>query len=422
MFYRVMATLNLSQGLLAYYPFTGNANDASGNGHNGTVSGAILTTDEFGSADSAYSFDGNNDYIDTFSVNSQTTLTVCAWARLERESSDTAMAIVTGDNGGFDRGLHVHRDGVADTNLMEISVNIGLPSGGEARTGVYVPYGIWQHYALEYTANNIHLFLNGAHVWSYGSAASGWNEGTWHIGNNQFDGWHFKGSIDEVRFYNRALFAYELRALSGDASTALLAYYPFTGNANDASGNGHNGTVSGAILTTDEFGKTNSAYYFDGTNDYIDTLSVNSQTTLTVCAWATLEKGSSDTAMAIVAGDNGEFDRGLQVHRDGVADTNVMEISVNIGLPSSGEARTGVYVPYGSWQHFALEYTTNNIHLFLNGVHVWSYGSAATQWNEGTWHIGNNQFDGWHFKGAIDEVRFYNRALSSGDILVSMWH
>ena len=45
----------LKEGLVAYYPFNGNANDYSGNGHNGTVTGATLTTDRFGNPNSAYS-------------------------------------------------------------------------------------------------------------------------------------------------------------------------------------------------------------------------------------------------------------------------------------------------------------------------------------------------------------------------------
>jgi hypothetical protein len=50
-------------GLVAYYPFNGNANDASGNGNHGTVYGATPTTDRYGNPDSAYSFDGIDDYI-----------------------------------------------------------------------------------------------------------------------------------------------------------------------------------------------------------------------------------------------------------------------------------------------------------------------------------------------------------------------
>ena len=52
---------NLQQGLVAYYPFNGNANDESGNGNNGTVNGATLASDRFGNVGSAYSFDGVSD-------------------------------------------------------------------------------------------------------------------------------------------------------------------------------------------------------------------------------------------------------------------------------------------------------------------------------------------------------------------------
>lgn len=53
-----------ARDLIAFYPFNGNANDESGNGNHGTVYGASLVKDRFGNADSAYSFDGVNDYID----------------------------------------------------------------------------------------------------------------------------------------------------------------------------------------------------------------------------------------------------------------------------------------------------------------------------------------------------------------------
>jgi hypothetical protein len=50
----------------------------------------------------------------------------------------------------------------------------------------------------------------------------------------------------------------------------LIAWYPFNGNANDESGNGYNGTVNGASLTLDRDGVENSAYNFDGVDDFID--------------------------------------------------------------------------------------------------------------------------------------------------------
>jgi len=53
-----------TQGLVAYYPFNGNANDESGNGNNGIDSGATLTTDRFGNANKAYWFNGTSNYIE----------------------------------------------------------------------------------------------------------------------------------------------------------------------------------------------------------------------------------------------------------------------------------------------------------------------------------------------------------------------
>ena len=53
-------------------------------------------------------------------------------------------------------------------------------------------------------------------------------------------------------------------------TSGLVVYYPFNGNANDASGNGLHGSVNGPVLTTDRYGNSNRAYNFDGVNDLIE--------------------------------------------------------------------------------------------------------------------------------------------------------
>jgi hypothetical protein len=63
---------------------------------------------------------------------------------------------------------------------------------------------------------------------------------------------------------------------STNTFSTRVAFFPFNGNANDSTGNNHNGIVSGATLTTDRFGKANSAYSFNGSSDYIEITSVNS--------------------------------------------------------------------------------------------------------------------------------------------------
>ena len=56
---------------------------------------------------------------------------------------------------------------------------------------------------------------------------------------------------------------------SQDLSLGLRAYYPFSGNANDASGNNNNPVFNNATLTNDQSGNANSAYHFNGTNNYM---------------------------------------------------------------------------------------------------------------------------------------------------------
>jgi hypothetical protein len=207
----------VNDGLLAYYPLDGNANDASGNGHNGVVSSATLTADRFGVPDSAYAFNGINDYIEIFSLNSYPVLTLSAWAKWEAGSSQDAMVIISGDNYGYDRSLQLTRRGLSGSDTNEITVHAGQAAGPLSwlRTGVMVTNNTWTHYAVEFTSDNIHLFVNGAWVWSWGAPATGWNEGNWRIGANLADGWPFKGAIDDVRIYDRALSEAEIWEIAG---------------------------------------------------------------------------------------------------------------------------------------------------------------------------------------------------------------
>jgi len=76
-------------GLVAWYPFNGNANDESGKGNNGTVYGATLTTDRFGNSNAAYTFDGSS-YIevpDDNTLDFVKTFTIAAWVKISTLNS-----------------------------------------------------------------------------------------------------------------------------------------------------------------------------------------------------------------------------------------------------------------------------------------------------------------------------------------------
>lgn len=110
-----------AQTPVAYYPFTGNANDAIGT-LNGTVNGATLTTDRFGNANSAYSFDGINDFIGVNgSFGGIAELTVSAWYKVSA-TSPNLQAIISSDLSG--KLIHMQlATGSATDNAVYIDGN-----------------------------------------------------------------------------------------------------------------------------------------------------------------------------------------------------------------------------------------------------------------------------------------------------------
>jgi hypothetical protein len=82
-----------------------------------------------------------------------------------------------------------------------------------------------------------------------------------------------------------------VRDFSQSQSGQLVAYYPFSANAADSSGNGHNGAVSGATPVPDRHGQANSAYSFNGVSNSIrvpNAAGLNFQNAISVNFWMTV--------------------------------------------------------------------------------------------------------------------------------------
>ncbi len=87
--------------------------------------------------------------------------------------------------------------------------------------------------------------------------------------------------------YNLDAEIFDPNGSTSSSGNGIVGCWPFNGNANDESGNGNGGNVYGATLTEDRFGNLNSAYSFDGINDYIEvphvqSLNLNSQFTISL--------------------------------------------------------------------------------------------------------------------------------------------
>ncbi len=205
-----------------------------------------------------------------------------------------------------------------------------------------------------------------------------------------------------------------------DLDSGLVAYYPFTGNANDSSGNNNHGTVVGAILTTDRFADSNSAYYFDGINDEItiphdSTLQFLSQQSL--AGWIYIDSPALPTITLVSKGseiDNGSCRIWLFRQPDY---TYIPSYGIERWPFPNTEITSNTKLSLRTWYHICC--TSGDgiaLKLYING-------RLDTLLNTANVNIGNleNLFIGHisnsnNHHGKIDEVRIYNRILDECEV------
>jgi len=150
-----------------------------------------------------------------------------------------------------------------------------------------------------------------------------------------------------------------------DLNEGLVAHYPFNGNANDESGNGNDGTVYGATLTTDRFGDENSAYSFDGVDDGIviqDNASFNNGI-ISLIAW--IKPNVINENGRIISKDNGSSIRNwfLAYYGDyGYAHFGVFSGSDHLAV------HTYSPISIEDWIHLVAIFDGTYSKIYLNGV------------------------------------------------------
>ncbi len=212
-------------------------------------------------------------------------------------------------------------------------------------------------------------------------------------------------------------------------TSRLQAWWSFSGNANDLSGNNYHGTVHGATLTTDRHNNSNSAYYFDG-NDWIDIGDIDSLNprlhSMTVSAWV---KTTSAYCRIYSKGSHGGSQPGYAImFYPGAGGKNAVIFSP--GGHEHNADRSNSPNNDDTWHMVTGVYNRDgNIQLYIDGVlqtlsypisHDATVDIAANTYNA---TIGASYCDNWvpnvineFFVGKIDEVGVWRRALTQCEI------
>ena len=213
----------ITQGLVAYYPFNGNTNDESGNGNNGTLYGPTLTTDRFGNPNKAYSFNGTSDYIrvsDSQSLDIGDSLTITAWGYIPAISSGRIVRKI--NTWGPSSGGYILTGGSSGINTqLQLSTNpIGAVTSVTKDTALNL--NEWYFIAMTYDGSTVSLFLNGSKIYSEAhTGAINLNNYDVYIGSSEGLEF-FTGKIDDIRIYNRDLSDTEIQTIYHEGATLLL--------------------------------------------------------------------------------------------------------------------------------------------------------------------------------------------------------
>lgn len=207
----------------------------------------------------------------------------------------------------------------------------------------------------------------------------------------------------------------------GELKISASAYYPFRGNADDASTSGNDGTVTGASLTYDHLGAVNNAYRFSN-NAHNVTIpnhsSINILDDLTIAFWFTPHEPDKEWGAIIHKGGNSTPERTYTVWYQ---NTERLYLSIRVG-GSSATLYTDVgSVVVGETYHvvFTRNSTSGVINCYLNGVLSNTNTTFTGSAYSGTEDLifGNRPDSANGFFGDIDEVLIIPTALSGAEVL-----
>ncbi len=208
-------------------------------------------------------------------------------------------------------------------------------------------------------------------------------------------------------------------------TNGLVGWWPFNGNANDETGNGNNGTTNGSELTEDRFGLANSAYSFDGVDDFIECENINlpaGNSSRTFSAWFYLTPTIGyDDGYGIISYGSNTFSYGR------LNDINIKENCIWFNSHILFYDYTPSENLSNNWHNIVVTYDNadiNSVKFYFNSVEL----NASINNPENLTELNtlntsmlfgrvlNLYASYFYFNGKIDDIAIYNRALTQQEI------
>ena len=408
---------NASTGLVLNFHMDNGSNNSSSAipdlGLTGSTGASAIGKD--GNTNGSRIFDGSSHYLSTNTPYGvppgKSSRTICSWVKLDSFPAPASwFAIATHGSPITNEAFGI---GIYNNNP---TTQVVIPTWGtDYFFNTNIPLHTWNHICASYDGTSVVAFANGVQLGSPQSAVS-INTGTALFRIGAFvDGAassKFKGSIDDVRIYNNALTATQIRQIAGQSLSGLVARYDFIGDTNDVSGLGNNLSPTSLTPAPNKWGAPNSSFVFSsssvasGANPA--TLAVDN---VSLTAWIRPTQYDAGLHIVIINGEPSSTGFGIQI--DGFTGT----LKAILGNVSS--LTTNAKIPLNVWSHVALRRSSGTWQLFLNGVSVpnTSGSASATPLTPNALRVGSSPAGDEKFIGSITDARVYTKALTDSEIL-----
>ena len=205
----------------------------------------------------------------------------------------------------------------------------------------------------------------------------------------------------------------------------MVAYYPFNGNADDASGNGNNATFNNATLTSDELGIPNSAYHFNGINNYIqvpNSASLNMTNKMSISLKVRplgFYTGPCYNNMMVMKGDADYLLGDYFIRFSDVITGCTAPKTTDEQFYGTGIVAATPIVQLNQWYSVTWTYDGSTASIYVNCVLASSttigISSFSNSFDLFMGKLNDAQYPYW-LNGDLDQVRIYNRPLNIQEV------
>jgi hypothetical protein len=413
-----------TRGLVGYWSFDERqgttAADASGSGNHGTLYGPSWTTGKHGSA---IQFDGSDDYVGIpydSSLQPTEQISVEAWIKPSSLSGDQTV-VSTKESGGY---------AIVINDIHSDKIWWSIKTGGSYRDlqvdTSSLTVNTWNHLMGIYDGNKTYFYINGnleessekTGIINYDYQNSLFIGAEAGSGDSPAGNYlSFNGSIDDVRIYNRALSAAEVRYHYNRGGP--VAHWKFDegsgSTAYDSTGNNNDGTLYGEMATSTDSdsgwttGKHGTALSFDGVDDYVRANASLSSQEMTACGWVK-QTASWSEKKGFIQGNG--YNLHLWVNSNGTFNYGAWTTDNNEEYSS-----VRVYDLYSWTFACVVNKGTSYTKLYVNGVYEEQHPLVGELRTISFFEFGRHpNHDQDYINGLIDDVRIYDYARTADEI------